>query len=115
MNIWKLSYYPSELIKEAPTKFLVQLNNDSPKEAATMVSHLSTMCQLEFIDWANVWKKPIAKNHYQLTSGNLRVYYGLYGREIVVFYICRKKGQKALPADLNRARLNQEAYESWRK
>ena len=115
MNKWKLSYYPSELIRDSPTLFLYQLNIDSPKEAATIEEHLATMCKLESNDWARQWKKKIAKNHYQLTSGNHRVYYGLYDREIVVFYICRKKGQKAEPIDLNRARLNQRDYESWRK
>ncbi len=115
MIIWKYSFYPSEEEKESPANFLYQLNIDSPKEAATIELHLETMCKLEFYNWPSQWKKKIANNCYQMTSGNHRVYYGLYGREIIVFHICRKVAQNALPLDLNRARLNQADYEKWRK
>jgi hypothetical protein len=116
MKLWKLSYYPAEEENDSPQSFLYQLGNNSPKEAATIEGKLSTARSIEkFADWPPDWRKPIAKNHYQMTAGNHRVYYGLYESEIVVFYICRKKAQEAKRYDLNRARLNQEDFEKWRK
>jgi hypothetical protein len=115
MEIWKYSYYPSADVRESPERFLINLSKDSPHEAALIEQHLSTMCRIENHLWPHDWRKQISKNHYQHSVGDHRFYYGLYGREIVVFHICRKRGKKALGSDLNRARLNQEEYEKWRK
>jgi hypothetical protein len=110
MSIWQYAFCPSEIISEPPSEYLSTLGKNSPKDAAIIVSHLYLLCEKEIQNWPPN-PKPISKNHYQLTAGNHRIYFGIYGRKLIVFYICRKMSQKAKPGDLNRARLNQEAYD----
>jgi hypothetical protein len=90
---------------------LLRLSKDSPQEAAKIYHHLNVMGELEKENWSGDWKKKIDNNNLQLTAGNHRVYDGIYGSEIVIFFICRKKGRRARPKDLKRAMLNQERYE----
>ena len=116
MRIWNLFYCTSEIVNESPVEFLDQLRKSSKHEVAIITRRLNDICELERPNWPHNWfEPPIAKNNIQLTTGNHRVYLGTYGSEIVVFYICRKKGRKAKPFDLNRAVINQEAYEAWKR
>jgi hypothetical protein len=113
MNKWKLFYCPSEIVNDSPEEYLLRLNIDSPDEVNTITSHFESMCAIEnSYNWPPKWRKQIAKNLYQHTASNHRVYFGLYGREIVIFFICRKVSNKALPIDLKRASLNQKAFEA---
>jgi hypothetical protein len=116
MSIWEYSYCPSEIINESPAEYIFRLNKDSPQETTIIVRRLDTICELEKHLWPPKWVKPIdkkAKNLYQLTAGNHRVYFGIYGRKLLIFYICRKKSMEAKPIDINRAKLNQKTYENW--
>jgi hypothetical protein len=113
MTIWYLFYCSSDIVNDPPDETLLRLSKDSPGEAAKIDLKLATLCGLEIQNWPPKWVEKIARNRFQLRAGNFRIYFGVYIKEIIVFHICRKMAQKALRSDLERARLNQEAYEKW--
>jgi hypothetical protein len=106
-------YCGSDIVNESPEEFLDVLTANSPQESAIIDRRLDSLRDLPLQNWPPKWVKQINKNSYQLTAADHRVYLGIYERKLVVFFICRKVGNKAKPKDIKRARLNQEAYEKW--
>ena len=113
MRIWDLFYCGSDIVNESPEDFLDVLTVNAPQESAIIDRRLDSLRDMPLQNWPPKWIERISKNRYQLKAADHRVYFGIYEKKLVVFYICRKVANKAKRIDLIRAGLNQEAYEKW--
>jgi hypothetical protein len=111
MRLWNLFYCGPDIVNESPEEYLYGLNANAPQEGAIIERRLETLCDLLSPNWPPTWIKLIKKNLYQLKAGDHRIYFGIYKKELIVFFICRKVGNSARKQDIKRALLNQEDYE----
>lgn len=111
MRIWNLFYCGPDIVNESPVDFLYGLNANAPQEVAIIERRLETLCDLTTPNWPPKWIKLIYKNLYQLKAGDHRIYFGIYRKDLVVYFICRKVGNSARKQDIHRAILNQADFE----
>jgi len=102
MAKWEKVFFPPEGEKHSPIDALK--NIPRPGDQALIMRRLALISELETGDWPH-WVKMVNKN-YQVTAGDYRVYFNLYGRKMVICHICRKVSRKALQSDLDRASTN---------
>ena len=103
---WEKVFFPPAGERHSPIDALKDIPR--PNAKALIKRRLDLISELEIGDWP-YWVK-IVDNHYQVTAGDYRVYFGLIGRKMVICHICRKVSQKALKSDLDRARINFNDY-----
>ena len=107
MSIWEIVFFPSSGSRYSPEDYIYSLN--SKQELVQIQHRLNSLSELEIAQWPGLWIKPI-RGLYQLKAGDHRLYFGIDKRKLVVCHACRKVAQKALQADLERAKINFNNY-----
>ena len=109
MAIWIRVFFPPSGEPYSPEDFIFNL--PSRGEQGQILHRLETLSSLKLQEWSSTgWVKNIKGDLWQLKTKMHRVYYCLDHRAIVVVHVCRKKGQKARPQDIQRAELNYAEY-----
>ncbi len=107
--IFDLEFFPESGRNYSPSDFIEGLTNNT--EAAKIKQRLELLMNHPQKEWGHyVEITKIDEDLLQITAGPHRFYCFVNDQTIIVFYICRKVGQKARRQDLNRAKINRDSY-----